>query len=353
MRKLAYQVDRDLVMKKLAIITLSLVMITFVAMGYSINASAQESSIPNWIKNTARWWSQNQTGDSDFLMAIQYLIDHGMLHTQVQSSSSVLNMSDNQQNPQLLQKINDLQTRYDTLQSKYNLLLQQVRSITAQSSTSSENNASISAVAVTPVIESDGFFETTSYQGSILKITVEIRDGTGLVLVNTAIPTGVDFQSSAHTAVMVAQNVTGIDLSKKDVIFSVSSGNNQDLQAVDGGSAGGAMTVLLVSELLGKQINNQVLMTGTIQPDGTIGQIGEADVKADAAGQHGAKIFLVPRGQAVSSVQNCSEKNEGPVTYQTCTTEQKPLSPIMESKYGMRVIEINTIQDALKYFNSS
>lgn len=341
-------------MKKLVIITLSLVLIASITVGYSIKASAQEPSIPSWIKNTARWWSQNQTGDSDFLMAVQYLIDHGILHTsEVQSQSNILNMSGAQtQNPQLLQKINDLQTRYDTLQSKYNLLLQQVRSITAQSLTPNENNASISAVAVTPVIGSDGFFETTSYQGSILKITVEIRDGTGLVLVNTAIPTGVDFQSSAHTAVMVAQNVTGIDLSKKDVIFSVSSGNNQDLQAVDGGSAGGAMTVLLVSELLGKQINNQVLMTGTIQPDGTIGQIGEADVKADAAGQYGAKIFLVPQGQAVSSVQNCSEKNEGPITYQTCTTEQEPLSPIMESKYGMKVIEINTIQDALKYFNS-
>jgi uncharacterized protein len=347
-------VNRDLVMRKLAIITLSLVLIASITVGYSIKASAQESSIPSWIKNTARWWSQNQTSDSDFLMAIQYLIDQGMLHTsEVQSQSNILNMSGNQtQNPQLLQKINDLQNRYDTLQSKYNLLLQQVRSITAQSSNSNENNASISAVAVTPVIDTDGFFETTSYQGTILKISVEIRDGTGLVLVNTAIPTGVDFQSSAHTAVMVAQNVTGVDLSTKDVIFSVSSGNNQDLQAVDGGSAGGAMTVLLISELLGKQINSQVLMTGTIQPDGTIGPIGEADVKADAAGKFGAKIFLVPQGQAVSTVQNCSEQNEGPITYQTCTNEQEPLSPLMESKYGMKVIEINTIQDALKYFNS-
>lgn len=346
--------NRDIVMKRLAIITLSLVLIASITIGYSIKASAQESSIPSWIKNTARWWSQNQTSDSDFLTAIQYLIDQGMLHPpDAQSQSNISNMSGTQNQQQLLQKINDLQTRYHILQSKYNLLLQQVRSITAQSSTSDENNASISAVAVTPVIQSDGFFETTSYQGSILKITVEIRDGSGLVLVNTAIPTGVDFQSSAHTAVMVAQNVTGIDLSKKDVIFSVSSGNNQDLQAVDGGSAGGAMTVLLVSELLGKQINNQVLMTGTIQPDGTIGQIGAADVKADAAGQYGAKIFLVPQGQAISTVQNCTEKNEGPITYQTCTTEQEPLSPLMESKYGMKVIEINTIQDALKYFNSS
>ena len=94
-------------------------------------------------------------------------------------------------------------------------------------------------------------------------------------------------------------------------------------------------------------------MTGTIQSDGTIGQIGAASEKADAAGQYGAKIFLVPQGQAVTSVQTCSEKTEGPFVYQTCTTQQEPLSPMMESKYGMKVIEIATIQDALKYFNST
>jgi uncharacterized protein len=257
------------------------------------------------------------------------------------------------QNNQLSQRLNDLQGRYDTLQARYNLLLQQVRSLTAQSSSSGENISSISAVAVRPIIQSDGFFETTKYQGSILKITAEIRDGIGLVFVNTAIPSGVDFQTSARTAVMVAQNVTGVDLSKKDVIFSISAGNNQDLQAVDGGSAGGAMTVLLVSDLLGKQINNQVLMTGTIQSDSTMGPIGGVGEKADAAGQFGAKIFLVPEGQSVIPVQTCSEKTEGPFVYQTCATEQKPLSPMMESKYGMKVIEVNTIQDALKYFNSS
>ena len=87
------------------------------------------------------------------------------------------------------------------------------------------NFLSISAVAVRPILQSDGFFETTSYVGTVLKITVEIRDGTGLVLVNTATPTGVDFQTSARTAVMIAQNYTHVDLTKKDVIFSISSQN--------------------------------------------------------------------------------------------------------------------------------
>lgn len=345
-------------MRKLKIVIVSLVVLGTITLVSSMYASAQEPSIPYWIKNTAKWWSQGQTSDSEFLQTIQYLIDHNILHTSTQISPSELNVTNSPYNPQnqdgqLSQRLEDLQSKYNILQAKYNLLLQQVQSIGAQSVSSGENIASISAVAVTPVIVNDGFFETTKYQGSVLKITVETRTGTGLVLVNTAIPSGVDFQTSARTSVMVAQNVTGVDLSKKDVIFSISAGNNQDLQAVDGGSAGGAMTVLLISDLLGKTINNQVLMTGTIQPDGTIGPIGAVSEKADAAGQHGAKIFLVPQGQAVTPVQTCTEKTEGPFVYQTCTTQQEPLSPTMENKYGMKVIEISTIQDALKYFNSS
>lgn len=212
---------------------------------------------------------------------------------------------------------------------------------------------SISAVAVRPILASDGFFETTTYAGTVLKITVEIRDGTGLVLVNTAIPTGVDFQTSARTAVMIAQKYTNFDLSKKDVIFSISSGNQQELQAVDGGSAGGAMTVLLISDISGKPINSKVLMTGTIEDDGSIGKIGGVSEKADAAGKYGAKIFLVPTGQAMTQVQSCDEKRAGSFVYRTCTSQDQPLSDLTEKEFGMKVIEINSISDALSYFNTN
>lgn len=212
---------------------------------------------------------------------------------------------------------------------------------------------SISAVAVRPILASDGFFETTTYAGTVLKITVEIRDGTGLVLVNTAIPTGVDFQTSARTAVMIAQKYTNFDLSKKDVIFSISSGNQQELQAVDGGSAGGAMTVLLISDISGKPINSKVLMTGTIEDDGSIGKIGGVSEKADAAGKYGARIFLVPTGQAITQVQSCDEKRAGSFVYRTCTSQDQPLSDLTEKEFGMKVIEINSISDALSYFNTN
>ena len=226
-----------------------------------------------------------------------------------------------------------------------------VKPINAQT-LNNTNLESISAVAVRPVLESDGFFETTTYVGTILKIIAEIRDGSGLVLVNTAVPTGVDFQSSARTAVSVAQKITNVDLSKKDVIFSISSENNQELQAVDGGSAGGAMTVLLISDISGKPINSKVLMTGTIESDGSIGKIGGVAQKADAAGKYGAKIFLVPKGQGVTQVESCDEKREGAFIYRSCTLQEKPLSPVTENQYGMKVEEIGNIQQALEYFNS-
>lgn len=330
-----------------------IIMVTILIAVFGCNSaqvSAQESKIPNWIKDTAKWWSQDETSDSDFLNAMQFLIDNNIIHAG-KSNSQIQDNGVSSTNDTLSEKFNDLQSRYSVLQTKYSMLLQQVRNLGDHSS-NIENNATITAVAVRPVIQSDGFFETTRYQGTILKISVDVKDGSGLILVNTAIPTGVDFQTSAKTAVSVAHEYTKVDLAKKDVIFSISAGNNQELQAVDGGSAGGAMTVLLISDILGKQINSQVVMTGEILSDGTIGPIGAVNEKAEAAGQYGAKIFLLPQGQAVMPVQTCNQSRDGPIVYQTCSTQEKALSPMMETKYGMKVIEINNIESALKFFNS-
>lgn len=217
----------------------------------------------------------------------------------------------------------------------------------------------ITAVAVKAVPVTDGFFQSVRYEGTTMDITVDIRQGRGFVLVNTEVPTGVDFQTSARTAVSVAQSMTGADLSSKDVIFSIKTtgenGSTADLQAVDGPSAGAAMTVLLASELGagdGVALKHDIVMTGTINIDGTIGPVGGVPEKAIAAGQHGAKIFLVPLGQAVYNEQNCETRQEGPFIYQTCKSQEKPLSDYTESNFGMKVIEVGTIKDALSYYKS-
>ncbi len=263
----------------------------------------------------------------------------------------------------LKQDIQDLDSQVKSFQRQADEIQQKLGAITAEKENLEKlqsqlekipivsGSKSITAVAVRPIMTSDGFFQNVIYQGTVMSITVDIRDGTGLVLVNTEIPTGVDFQTSAKTAVSVAQEYTNADLSDKDIIFSITAKNNEELQAVDGQSAGMAMTVLLVMEIQDRPINDKVLLTGTIQPDGTIGPIGGAAEKADAAGKYGAKTFIVPRGQAITMVQECEESQQGPFVYKSCKSEAKPLSPITEEKYGMKVVEATDLASVLSYFD--
>lgn len=219
---------------------------------------------------------------------------------------------------------------------------------------SSEKHQSITAVGVRPLIVRDGFFERTQYEGTIMEVTVSIREqGEGLVLVNTEVPTGIDFQESAKTAVQAVQDYLDADLSKKDIVFSITvDADKSRLQAVDGHSAGAAMAVLLTSELLEKQISSDVVITGSILQDASIGKVGGIFDKAEAAGKYGAKTFLVPANQDVTQVESCEESRTGNFIYRSCTLEEKPLSPITEEMFGMKVREVTNVVDALRYFQT-
>jgi len=73
-------------MKKILLLTLSCV-VGGIIIGLSFNASAQESSsIPSWIKNNAKWWSEGSIDDSTFISGIQYMIQNGII--QVSSTPS-------------------------------------------------------------------------------------------------------------------------------------------------------------------------------------------------------------------------------------------------------------------------
>ena len=42
-------------------------------------ASTQETTIPSWIKNNAKWWAEDKIGDSDFSQGMQYLVNQGIM----------------------------------------------------------------------------------------------------------------------------------------------------------------------------------------------------------------------------------------------------------------------------------
>lgn len=62
--------------KKLSLIfTISLIAF----LGFSITASATDSSIPEWIKNNAKWWSEGSISEADYVQSLEYLINNGII----------------------------------------------------------------------------------------------------------------------------------------------------------------------------------------------------------------------------------------------------------------------------------
>lgn len=141
-------------------------------------------------------------------------------------------------------------------------------------------------------VKSDG-------SGVVIPLEVKIRKGTGSISANIK---NVDMlagaQESIRTAVKVAQDFTGFNLASKDVEVTFKN-NLPEIVAVDGPSAGSAITVTLIGVIQNKTLNEKILMTGTIEKDGSIGPVGSVKGKAEASRAFGATIFLVPVGQRV------------------------------------------------------
>jgi predicted S18 family serine protease len=70
---------------------------------------------------------------------------------------------------------------------------------------------------------------------------------------------------------------------------------------VGGPSAGSAFTMAAMSILSGKPLNTKVAMTGTANPDGSVGIVGDVSQKSMAAANQGIKTFLYPATDNISS----------------------------------------------------
>ena len=53
--------------------------IFLVSMLFTSTVSAQEATIPDWIKNNAGWWADGQIDDNSFVSGLQWLISNGIM----------------------------------------------------------------------------------------------------------------------------------------------------------------------------------------------------------------------------------------------------------------------------------
>lgn len=196
------------------------------------------------------------------------------------------------------------------------------------------------AAVKVPAVDEEG-------KGVVTWLTVEIMPGKGRTLVNiNQLLFWVDTQYSIQTAKTVAENYTKTDLSKIDIVYAIDT----EAYLVEGASAGAALTIATVAVLRNETANQNVMVTGTINPDGSIGPVGGIIAKAKASKDVGATIFLVPEGQSEQIYYRQERECEriGPITY--CTTNYVPERVDIEEQVGIDIEEVSTVEDALKYF---
>lgn len=210
-------------------------------------------------------------------------------------------------------------------------------SITGTKLSTTTSQATTKIVAVNP--QGDGVM------GDVM---VEIEPGEGKVLVNTNPFVEPDTQYSAVTAVEIAKQVTKNDLKDKNVIIDF----NVNGTVVGGPSAGAAMTVATISAIENKPIKSGVVITGTIEQDGTIGKVGGIVEKGDAAVENNYKTLLIPQGQNIFTYydrQTTQRQVGGFVFYNTkLVPKTVNLQEYFKDK-GLNVIEVSNIQDAMSY----
>ena len=133
---------------------------------------------------------------------------------------------------------------------------------------------------------------TGETSGGLFQLHVEVKPGNGSIYTRISPFTGISTQQSEEDAVKYAFASSGIDRRQCDVFFSMEGdfGSN----TVDGPSAGAAMALATRAALLNKSIRRDMVVTGTINPDGTIGDVGGLLEKSLAAYGNGASYILVP-----------------------------------------------------------
>jgi PDZ domain-containing secreted protein len=141
-------------------------------------------------------------------------------------------------------------------------------------------------------------------RGIVFPIEVEIiNSGTGAISVDVSNAMYEDaFQSAVRTAAVVASEHTGESISDKDIIVRIISDQpDTRLATIDGSSAGALIAGMIVAGLSDGRVNYKVLITVTINPNGTVGKVGSLEEKNEAALDFGANVLLVPESQEFDS----------------------------------------------------
>ncbi len=185
-------------------------------------------------------------------------------------------------------------------------------------------------------------------EGVLLDAQVIVTNGTGHVFVDTNPYTQVDLQGSARLAAMVASDVLGIDQRAYDFYYIIDISS----PVIGGPSAGGALTVATIAAIKNWTLKPDVVMTGMINPDESIGPVGGIPSKLEAAAAKNATLFLIPQGQGTVTVRKTVTTTKGAFIISQEKDETVDLFELGK-KLNVEVKEVGTIQDAVLAFTGN
>jgi uncharacterized protein len=206
------------------------------------------------------------------------------------------------------------------------------------------------------IYQGNGFGEKTvelgipavdSYGNGVIGIlSTTVRPGSGLVLVNiNDVLAQYDTQYSGRVAAKVAGDYTNTNMSTLDVIYNI----KVNASIIEGPSAGASMAVSIILALENKTTKN-VMITGTIDEDGSIGPVGAIYEKAMVAKSVNAAIFLVPpdqsKGYGYKREKICEKLN----SIEYCKIKYIADDINIGETINITVKEVKNIEEAMKYF---
>ncbi len=188
--------------------------------------------------------------------------------------------------------------------------------------------------------------------GTLAQVWAEVHPGAGRVFLTVNPQAELDTQESAEIAAHVAARLAGRPLLFEDIAFTIDA----PTVIVGGPSAGAAMTVAAYAALTRKTPRTDVVVTGEILPDGSIGPVGGLVDKLNACAEHGIRVFLIPKGQRYVRVAVPVTKRESPapgIVIVERSVEWKTVDLVeLGKEKGVKVVEVAHIRDVLPYFFS-
>ena len=195
-----------------------------------------------------------------------------------------------------------------------------------------------------PAVDSKG-------NGIMLDLKVEVTPGEGRVFTDIEnLVFWVDTQNSIKTAKDVAENLMNINTSNLDFTYTLKAERNATI--VGGSSAGATLTIATIAAIKGKTLNESIIITGSINENGSIGAVGGISGKINISKKFGAKLFLLPKGQEVSeALLEPIKKCEIIDSKEICELNYEKIKTIpLEKEMNITIREVSNISQVMEYY---